>query len=150
MLFNLPGDCGKVTTESVISTTPSVAKKVELKQKRKQKRNRRESKAKKAKEDEVVKADGKSSLSDQDKQMLERWTKMQKSTTPFVHPIRKHMQELIKIKKDTIVDNSDVTTASNESEVFLLYLDRFKTTPLKIFAVYQRISPQCMAQPPVY
>lgn len=41
-------------------------------------------------------------LSSQDKELLERWSKMQKDTTPFVHPIRNHMNELLQLKVETI------------------------------------------------
>ena len=44
----------------------------------------------------------KSHLSDQDKKLMERWKNMQKDTKPFIHPIRKHMDELIKIKSESI------------------------------------------------
>ena len=59
-----------------------------------------------------------SSLTDQDKKMLERWTQMQMTTTPFVHPIRKHMRELIELKTQSVtvapclsVQKQNITTA---------------------------------------
>ena len=94
----------------MISAVPSVQSKCDSR-KRKQKRGQKEAKGKKSKDGDAKEAEG-SSLSHQDKQMLERWTKMQTSTTPFVHPIRKHMQELIKIKSETIsVDNTNAANA---------------------------------------
>lgn len=87
---------------------PSIVKKAESR-KRKQKCFRRDSKAKKPKDDNEKKSEEDSSLSVEDKKMLERWTNMQKTTTPFIHPIRKHMKELHDIQAQ------EVTIAQSES-----------------------------------
>ena len=95
------------TNQSVVSTIPSMVKKVEPR-KRKQKGARRDSKAKKAKEEEGKKGEGDKGLSADDKKMLERWENMQKTTKPFIHPIRKHMKDIIDIQCQ------EITTAQNE------------------------------------
>ena len=41
-------------------------------------------------------------LSESDKELLQRWSKMQQVSKPFVHPIRNHMDELNKIKAEAI------------------------------------------------
>eukprot|EP00794_Sanderia_malayensis_P014079 gene14079-15548_t len=105
------GACGNVTTQSVISATPVAVKKQET---RKRRQSRRDSKSKKLKEEEINKSnDDKSNLSAQDRKMLERWTKMQETTTPFVHPIRKHMKEIIQLKSDAV----PLKTEANDAEM---------------------------------
>ena len=39
-----------------------------------------------------------SELSESDRQLLDRWKDMQKKTKPFIHPIRKHMEEIKALK----------------------------------------------------
>ena len=69
-----------------------------MERKRKQKGTRRDSKAKKSRDEEGKKPQDDSGLSSEDRKMLERWESMQKTTKPFIHPIRKHMQDLVDIQ----------------------------------------------------
>ena len=97
----------------MVSTVQPAPKKVEPR-KRRQKGARRDSRTKKLKEDESKKQEGDSGLSVEDKMMLERWEKMQKTTKPFIHPIRKHMKDSIDVQSqepsDMQVDNFDMQT----------------------------------------
>lgn len=43
-----------------------------------------------------------SGLSETDKKLLERWESMRKKTKPFIHPIRKYMEELNALKEEAI------------------------------------------------
>ena len=43
-----------------------------------------------------------SGLSETDKKLLERWENMRKKTKPFIHPIRKYMEELNALKEEAI------------------------------------------------
>jgi len=104
---------GTSANQSVVSTVQPTPKKVEPR-KRRQKGARRDSRTKKLKEDESKKTEGDSGLSVEDKMMLERWEKMQKTTKPFIHPIRKHMKDLVDIQSqepnDMQVDSLDLQT----------------------------------------
>lgn len=56
-------------------------------------------------------------LSTQDKELLERWSKMQKETKPFVHPIRKHMNELMQLKAETIQHQQQQQPQEQQSNI---------------------------------
>ena len=45
-------------------------------------------------------------LSSADKHLLERWSNMQKSTKPFIHPIRNHIGELLQLNKDSVINQN--------------------------------------------
>ena len=105
-----------------------MAKRVESR-KRKSKGSRRDSKVKKVKGDVDKKSEEDNGLSAEDKKMLERWKNMQKTTTPFIHPIRKHMKELIDIQNEEVggsqcdnIDGQNSTgfDAKNKAQVIAL------------------------------
>ena len=80
-----------------------------MERKRKQKGARRDSKAKKSRDEEGKKPQEDSGLSSEDRKMLERWQNMQRTTKPFIHPIRKHMKDLVDIQ------SQEMTTAQSGS-----------------------------------
>lgn len=52
-----------------------------------------------------------SGLSETDKKLLERWENMRKKTKPFIHPIRKYMDELSALKQEVLEDDQKEKTA---------------------------------------
>lgn len=44
----------------------------------------------------------KSELSNEDKELLQRWSNMQKDKKPFIHPIRQHMDELMQLQAESL------------------------------------------------
>ena len=77
-----------------------------MEQNLKRKKEKEENKKKKAKaarrqsENKEIKSDDSTGLSDKDKEMLARWENMRKQTKPFIHPIRKYMQDLKELKDE--------------------------------------------------
>ncbi|XP_014677031.1 PREDICTED: mitogen-activated protein kinase 7-like, partial [Priapulus caudatus] len=92
-------------TEGCASSRPVTAlqRQKEREERRRQKKER--SKEKKKKELNKQKDGSKKflTLTEQDQSLLARWSHMQQTTKPFVHPIRHHMKELIEIKKEAVV-----------------------------------------------
>ena len=68
--------------------------------KRKQKSHLQTSQKKKPAQNEANSK--KTELSTSDRELLARWASMQKGTKPFIHPIRKHMDELLHIKSHSV------------------------------------------------
>jgi len=52
----------------------------------------------------------KTGLSETDKKLLERWENMRKKTKPFIHPIRKYMDELNALKQEVLEDDNKEKT----------------------------------------
>ncbi|XP_068678002.1 uncharacterized protein [Montipora foliosa] len=55
------------------------------------------------------------SLSDSDRQMLERWENMRKQTKPFIHPIRKYMKELHDMKEEVLSEGANTSMTSSQT-----------------------------------
>ena len=72
-----------------------------LKRKQEKAEEKKKKKAKLSDAERAAAPENKRSLSDADKQMLERWESMRKKTKPFIHPIRRHMKELQDLKEAT-------------------------------------------------
>ena len=91
-----------------------------MEQSLKRKKEKAENKSKKCKaarrqsENKQTEPDKSTSLSDSDKQMLERWEKMRKQTKPFIHPIRKYMKELHDLKEEVLCDDTTVGVATTQ------------------------------------
>ena len=89
-----------------VSSLTLVDVKQKMEQNLKRKKEKEESKNKKAKaarrksENKETRSDDSTGLSDKDKEMLARWESMRKQTKPFIHPIRKYMQDLKELKEE--------------------------------------------------
>ena len=66
-----------------------------------------------------------SELSESDRKLLDRWKDMQKKTKPFIHPIRKHMEEIKALKEhegvkehEANLDNKVGEEMSNSGEQY--------------------------------
>lgn len=58
-----------------------------------------------------------SDLSESDKQLLERWENMRKTTKPFIHPIRKYMNELKALKDEILEDQETCDPKTGQKDV---------------------------------
>lgn len=63
-----------------------------------------------------------SDLSETDKKLLERWENMRKTTKPFIHPIRKYMDELHALKEEALeteqMENTALSSAAQPVQQF--------------------------------
>ena len=67
-----------------------------------------------------------SELSESDRKLLDRWKVMQTKTKPFIHPIRKHMEEIkaLKVQQEGIKElqaNLDQKVEENKSKSGVTY-----------------------------
>ena len=121
-------------TSSSQSDENNIIKKVETGVKRKQKpgdtsndkHNRKKApRRSKAAEDTNEKSTD-SELSESDRKLLDRWKDMQTKTKPFIHPIRKHMEEIkaLKVHQEGIKEhqaNLDKKVEENKSKGGVTY-----------------------------
>lgn len=77
-------------------------------------------------------ANASNELSSQDRELLQRWSKMQKDTKPFIHPIRKHMDELMQLKAECVVPVGGMDTVKGQA-----IIDRVSSTAGKVAAPLQ-------------
>ncbi|XP_077995584.1 uncharacterized protein LOC144449050 [Glandiceps talaboti] len=99
----------------------AAARQREREEKRRQKLQRSMERQKKLKEKKKGNVSENLLLTESDRQMLERWNKMRKVTTPFVHPIRQHLKDLKDLKADKrkrLGSNSQLgTSAANQPTI---------------------------------
>lgn len=69
--------------------------------------------ARRPSENKPTEQNNSSSLSESDRQMLERWENMRKQTKPFIHPIRKYMKELSDLKDEALNEEANVSITAS-------------------------------------
>ncbi|XP_064647834.1 mitogen-activated protein kinase 7-like [Lineus longissimus] len=79
----------------------AVSRQKEREERRKKKLEKAMERKKKQREKDKPKCD--LLLTDEDRDLLNKWTSMQQTTKPFVHPIRQHLPELIALKHESII-----------------------------------------------
>lgn len=103
------------TDDNCILKRVEVGLKRKEKEKEKEKNNRKKRCRKRSEvETKPTKANSGSTseLSDSDKKLLDRWKNMQSTTTPFIHPIRKYMPDIMALKQEE--KEAEATTKASE------------------------------------